>query len=105
VQVDPIKPKLKPPGTKRLNLKHGEPPSRFAFKFNLRGYSLAHARRGSRAHVPGRVGRLARHSGMAQHECMLSLCTHIDPGRPFGMSVPLVETVGYKCSPSEGLWA
>jgi len=39
VQVDPIKPKLKPPGTKRLKLKYDELLSTFAFKFNLRRYS------------------------------------------------------------------
>ena len=41
VQVDPIKPTLKPPGTDRLKLKYDEPPSNFAFKFNLRRYSWA----------------------------------------------------------------
>ena len=39
VQVDPIKPKLKPPGAKRLKHKHDEPLSSFAFKFNLRRYN------------------------------------------------------------------
>jgi len=38
VQVDPIKPKLKPPGTKRLKLKHDELLWHFAFRFNLRRY-------------------------------------------------------------------
>ena len=33
-----MKPKLKPPGTKRLKLKHDHPPSSFAFKCNLRRY-------------------------------------------------------------------
>jgi len=36
VQVDPIKPTLKPPGTKRLKLKYDELLSSFAFNFNLR---------------------------------------------------------------------
>jgi hypothetical protein len=36
--VDPIKPKLKLPGTKRLKLKCEGPLSIFAFKFNLRRY-------------------------------------------------------------------
>jgi hypothetical protein len=40
VQVDPIKPKLKPPGTKRLKLNCDEPLSSFAFKFNLRRYTV-----------------------------------------------------------------
>ena len=38
-QVDPIKPMLNLPGTKRLKLKCDEPLSRFAFKFKLRRYS------------------------------------------------------------------
>jgi hypothetical protein len=38
VQVDPIKPKLKAPGTQRLKLKHAKPLSSFAFNFNLRRY-------------------------------------------------------------------
>ena len=39
VQVDPIKPKLKLPGTKRLKLKCEGPLSICAFKFNLRRYN------------------------------------------------------------------
>jgi hypothetical protein len=39
VQLDRIKPKLKPPGTKRLKLKCDELHSSFAFKFNLRRYT------------------------------------------------------------------
>jgi hypothetical protein len=38
VHVDPIKPTLKAPRTKRLKLKYDEPLSNFAFKFNLRRY-------------------------------------------------------------------
>jgi len=38
VQVDPMKPKLKPPGTKRLKLKCDILLSTLAFKFNLRRY-------------------------------------------------------------------
>jgi hypothetical protein len=34
VQVDPIKPMLKAPGTKRLKRNCHQPPSNFAFKFN-----------------------------------------------------------------------
>ena len=41
VQVDPMKPKLRPPGTKRLKLEYDGLPSDFAFKFNLRRYSWA----------------------------------------------------------------
>jgi hypothetical protein len=39
VQVDPIKPTLKAPGSKRLKLRYDEPLSKFAFNFNLRRYS------------------------------------------------------------------
>jgi hypothetical protein len=39
VQVDPMRPKLKPPGTKRLKLKCDILLSTSAFKFNLRCYS------------------------------------------------------------------
>jgi len=40
MQVDPVKPKLKLPGTKRLKLNCGEPLSKMAFKFNLRRYIM-----------------------------------------------------------------
>ena len=36
MQVDPIRPMLKPPGTKHLKLKCDMLLSTFAFKFNLR---------------------------------------------------------------------
>ena len=39
MQVYPIKPTLKPPGTKRFKLKYDEVLSNFAFNFNLRRYS------------------------------------------------------------------
>ena len=39
VQVDPMKPKLKPPGTKRLKLKCDILLSTSAFKFDLRSYT------------------------------------------------------------------
>jgi hypothetical protein len=35
-----MKPMLKAPGTKLLKLKYDIPPSNFAFKFNLRRYTL-----------------------------------------------------------------
>jgi len=40
VQVDPIKPTFKAPGAKRLKLQYDKLLSSFAFKFNLRCYSL-----------------------------------------------------------------
>ena len=42
MQLDPIKPTLKPPGSKRLNLKCADLVSSFAFNFNLRRYIKAH---------------------------------------------------------------
>ena len=41
MQIDPIKPTLKPCETKRLKLKHDELLSNFAFECNLRRYNLA----------------------------------------------------------------
>ena len=41
MQVDPMKPKLKPPGTKRLKLKCDILLSKFAFTFNLHRYNEA----------------------------------------------------------------
>jgi len=38
VQVEPQKPMLKAPGTKPLKLDYDEPPSVYAFQFNLRSY-------------------------------------------------------------------
>ena len=45
VQVDPMKPILKPPGTKHLNLECDVVLSTFAFRFNLRRYSLGQGKR------------------------------------------------------------
>jgi hypothetical protein len=42
VQVDPIEPKLKPPGTKRLKLNCDILLSTSAFRFNLRRNSVEH---------------------------------------------------------------
>ena len=41
MQVDPIKPTLKAPGTKRLRLQYVEPLSNLSFKFNLCRHILA----------------------------------------------------------------
>ena len=51
VQVDPIKPTLKAPGIKLLNLNYDRPLSNFAFKFNLRRYSWVRARRWAGGHA------------------------------------------------------
>ena len=42
VQVDPIGPMLKLPGSKRSKLKYGKMLSSVAFNFNLRHYAKAH---------------------------------------------------------------
>jgi hypothetical protein len=44
VQVDPMKPMLKPPGTNLLKLKYDKPLSNIAFKFNWRRYTSAASR-------------------------------------------------------------
>jgi hypothetical protein len=50
-----MKPKLKPPGTERLTLKHDELLSKCAFKFNLRRYNLVGASaNGGCGHDPAR---------------------------------------------------
>jgi hypothetical protein len=41
VQIDPIRPTLKPTGTKRLKLQYDEMLSNFAINFNLRRYTTA----------------------------------------------------------------
>jgi hypothetical protein len=53
VQVDPIKPALKAPGSKGLELISDAPLSNCAFKFNLRRYSVG------RRHEQGAVRRRA----------------------------------------------
>ena len=52
MQVDPIKPTLKAPGSKRLKLKYDELLSSFGFNFNLRHYTL-----GADGHTPKERGR------------------------------------------------
>jgi len=41
VRVNPFKSMLKAPGTQRLKLQYGEPPSKSAFKLCLRRYNMA----------------------------------------------------------------
>jgi len=62
VHVDPIRPRLKAPGSPHLKLKCGDLLSNFAFKFNLRRYSkeVAVAERARKAEA----GR-AMHADMA----------------------------------------
>jgi len=60
VQVDPIKPKLKPPGTKRLKLHCDALLSTSAFKFNMRHYTPAPWWRTGTARPAGRPASLHR---------------------------------------------
>jgi len=64
VQVDPIKPTLKAPVTKRLKLHYDKPLSTFAFKFNLRRYSVVDAAAGGAAVVGAGVGVAGRGLGI-----------------------------------------
>ena len=57
MQVDPIKPKLKAPGTKRLKLQCDEALSNFSFTFNLHRYSKARAMKAEAAMAANMVGR------------------------------------------------
>ena len=59
MQVDPIEPKVKPPGSERLKLKCDVLLSNAAFKFNLRRYSMDDPSHPPKAR-PGRE-RSARH--------------------------------------------
>ena len=69
MQVDPIKPTLKPPGNKLLELKNGKPLSNFAFNFDLRRFTaVAHASGGGCAR-----SRSARRPGAA---------AQVDPVKP-----------------------
>jgi hypothetical protein len=58
-QVDPMKPKLNAPETKRLQQKCGDMLSASAFKFNLRRYTSAHS--SPRESGRGRSGGRKRH--------------------------------------------
>jgi hypothetical protein len=66
VQVDPIKPTLKAPGTKRLKLDYDEPLSEFAFKFNLRRYNTV-------VHVHPSLGLAAGGVPLTVGRCKLTL--------------------------------
>ena len=57
MQVDPIKPTLKLPGSQHLNLKHENLLSNFAFNINLRRYSPVAV---TAAEAAGGMGAMAR---------------------------------------------
>ena len=78
MQVDSIKPTLKAPGVKLLNLTYDKPLSNFAFKFNLRRYTV----------VKPMAGRRHRH----QHGRPVQL----DPIKP-NLKPPGTERLKLKC--------
>ena len=76
VQVDPIKPTLKAPGTQRLKLKYDNPLSSFAFKFNLRRYTQAPEHPRAHSATPSassRQGSAETACHFLQHICQLSV--------------------------------
>ena len=64
MQLDPIKPMLKPPGNKRLKLNCDMLLLKSAFKFNLRRY-IKDALENACSQYPKLEGRFAQVSGMA----------------------------------------
>jgi len=81
VQAEPMKSKLKAPGTERLKLKHDNLLSRFAFNFNLRRYNTAARRR-----LPRRARRTQRTNGRARTTKTRS-----------GRWAPGITSVRYRC--------
>ena len=65
MQVHPIKPTLKAPGSVRLKLKCDEPLSNFAFNCNLRRYSTGAAAAHAAASRPPAAAAAAAHDPMA----------------------------------------
>jgi len=72
VQVDPMKPMLKPPETKHLKLKYDVPSSNFAFKFNLRRYALV------------AVLRAARSAGLLDPACLARVSAPLSAAAGYG---------------------
>ena len=72
MQVDPIKPTVKAPGTKRLKLICDDPLSNFAFKYNLRRYITARGAGAEVLVIPGamlrRCVRLVNETAMREAE-------------------------------------
>jgi hypothetical protein len=66
VHVDPIKPNLKPPGTKRLKLKCDTLLSTAAFTFNLRRYMVVTAFCEDKTKIVELFQRCGREAGPSQ---------------------------------------
>jgi len=69
VQVDPIKPTLKAPGTERLRLKCDDLVSCFAFNFNLRRYNQAPCSLMQRRHFPPNLNDVVGWCRAKPHAC------------------------------------
>jgi len=88
VQVEPMKPKLKAPGSKRakrLKLKFDNLPSSFAFRFNLRRYSEVveeSARLRSAATAPGAMS--AQRASLPAAAMRAEILTAISGGAAVG---------------------
>ena len=59
-QVEPMEPRVKAHGTKRLKQKHDEPLSNFAFNLNLRRYNWGLITDVFAASAPFKVGPITR---------------------------------------------
>ena len=88
MQVDPIEPKLKPPGRKRLKLIYGGPLSNFAFNLNLRCYTMVYTRQ------PDEADEYNFFSGA--RFVQLGRVVQIDPIKPT-LNAPVTERLKLKC--------
>jgi len=87
VQVDPIKPKLKPPVTQLLKLNSDEPLSNLAFKINLRRYNKVGAALYLRMFVVRFAKRFPQQHGRA---------VQVDPVKPM-LKPPGTKHLKLKC--------
>jgi hypothetical protein len=89
-----MKPKLKPPGTKRLTLKCDEPLSSFAFKLNLRRYIAAADGVSAAARHDVRNGRSAAAAGVRAGS--LGKAVQVHPIKPT-LKAPGAKRLKLKC--------
>ena len=68
MQVDPIKPKLIPPGTKRLKMEYDGLLSKFAFTFNLCRYNKAEQRLVGVVGLAEQVNMAFKTTGTTEHQ-------------------------------------
>jgi len=72
VQVEPIKPMLKAPRTKRLKLSNVEPPPNFSFEINVRRYTEAAKNKFTELHHSFEAARSAETQAGAYTRPLLS---------------------------------